>query len=73
MYLVHTRARFEFFPISWREDDQISNVRFVRQSLEILSVCLRYRLDRQGLFASTRESPPDRYTSKVILDATRDS
>ncbi len=73
MYLVHTRARFEFFPITWREEDQISNVRFVRQSLEILSVCLRYRLDRQALFAPRLEVPPDRYTSKVVLDATRDS
>ncbi len=73
LYLVHTRARFEFFPISWREEDQISNVRFARQSLEILSVCLRYRLDRQGLFAPRQGLPPDCYTSQVVLDATRDS
>ena len=73
LYLVHTRARFEFFPISWREEDQISNVRFVRQSLEILSVCLRYRLNRQKLFAPRRDLPPDRYTSRVLFDATQDS
>ncbi|MGI5844872.1 MAG: glycosyltransferase family 2 protein [Candidatus Xenobium sp.] len=73
LYLVHTRARFEFFPISWREEDQISNVRFVRQSLEILSVCLRYRLNRQKLFAPRRDLPPDRYTSRVLFDVTRDS
>jgi glycosyltransferase involved in cell wall biosynthesis len=28
------KARMSFFPISWREEDQVSNVRIIRQSLQ---------------------------------------
>ncbi len=72
MYLVAARARFDFFPISWRESDQLSNVRFLQQSLEILSVCLRYRLDRKGLFSPAPSTSPRAYTSQVILDIPRE-
>lgn len=32
------RARFRFFPISWREEDQVSNVRLFRQAWKTLGI-----------------------------------
>jgi glycosyltransferase involved in cell wall biosynthesis len=40
--LVHDRARLRFFPISWREDGQVSNVRLVRQTCRTLAILWGY-------------------------------
>lgn len=34
----HLGHHFRFFPIEWREDDQVSNVKMVRQSLSALAI-----------------------------------
>lgn len=38
----HDRLRFVFFPISWKEVDQLSNAKFISQSFEILKLTMRY-------------------------------
>jgi glycosyltransferase involved in cell wall biosynthesis len=50
LYGVHSKSRFRFFPLSWREEDQISNAKFVRQSVEILKLMLQYLFARKTLF-----------------------
>ena len=40
--------RFTFFPISWREDDQVSNVKIVSQSLKTLQILAEYALKRSS-------------------------
>jgi glycosyltransferase involved in cell wall biosynthesis len=40
--LVHSRARFRFFPITWREEDQVSNVRLLRQAWRTLGIAWGY-------------------------------
>lgn len=37
-----------FFPITWREDDQISNVKLFRQSMQILGILVRYAFSRSS-------------------------
>lgn len=37
-----------FFPITWREDDQISNVKLFRQSVQILGILVRYAFSRSS-------------------------
>ncbi|HAJ7594942.1 TPA: glycosyltransferase family 2 protein [Escherichia coli] len=39
---VNWKWDIEFFPITWREDDQISNVKLFKQSREVLKILLRY-------------------------------
>jgi hypothetical protein len=46
--LVDGGKRFRFFPISWREDDQISNVRLVSQSVGMLRLLFDYVARRQA-------------------------
>lgn len=38
--------KLKFFPISWREDDQVSNVKIVSQSLKTLQILGEYALRR---------------------------
>lgn len=44
--LIDGGRSFRFFPISWREEDQRSNVRLVSQSLRTLSIAAEYLLHR---------------------------
>lgn len=39
---VKMKQEVIFVPISWREFDQVSNVRLIRQSLKLLSILLRF-------------------------------
>ena len=41
--------RVKFFPIRWREEDQVSNVKMVKNSLEVLDILRMYLFDRKGL------------------------
>lgn len=45
---VHWRWNIRFFPITWREDDQVSNVKLVRQSMQVLGILARYVLNRKA-------------------------
>lgn len=52
----------KFFPISWREDDQVSNVKLVSQSLNTLKIALGYIFfKRNYLLRDHRSKPHDQY------------
>lgn len=44
LHLVRSGARFSYFPITWRHQDEISNIRSVEVALKALLVLLRWRL-----------------------------
>lgn len=48
---VHWGWNIRFFPISWREDDQISNVKLARQSMQVLGILARYVFKRESFFS----------------------
>lgn len=50
--LFDRKLRFEFFPISWREDDQISNVKMVSQALKTAGIAWRSLVDRKRLWSA---------------------
>lgn len=56
-----------FFPISWREDDQVSNVKMVTQALKTLAIAAQY-LFRRGDFRAGdhREIPREAYVFDVV-------
>lgn len=48
--ILHSIAagwRIRFFPITWREDDQVSNVKLFRQSVRVLKIALDYAIRRK--------------------------
>lgn len=45
---VHWGWNIRFFPITWREDDQISNVKLARQSMQVLGILARYVFNRKA-------------------------
>jgi len=45
--LADKKRRFTFFPISWREEDQVSNVKIVSQSFKTLAIVREYVLHRK--------------------------
>jgi dolichol-phosphate mannosyltransferase len=62
--LVQRRLRIRFFPISWREEDQVSNVRLVRQSWRTLRIICGFAVGRSRYLAhkhTTRD--PDSYSA----------
>jgi glycosyltransferase involved in cell wall biosynthesis len=64
---IDQQARLLFFPISWREDDQISNVRMFSQARKTLEILRQFILERAA-FRSTdhRAKPHDAYTFDVV-------
>ncbi|MCR4618666.1 MAG: glycosyltransferase family 2 protein [Lachnospiraceae bacterium] len=53
IYGVYSKSNFRFFPLTWREEDQISNAKFVKQAKEIFKITFKYRFAPQKTFALT--------------------
>ena len=51
IYGVYSKSNFKFFPLTWREEDQVSNAKFFKQSLEIVKLVFRYRFSKKIAFA----------------------
>jgi len=65
--LCARRLRLRFFPISWRELDQISNVKMVSQALRTLRAAVEYRLaPRATLTRDHRTRKYDHYRFEVL-------
>ncbi len=61
------KQKAKFFPISWREDDQVSNVKMISQSKQTLGLVLRYFFKRKKYLESEhREKIVKKYTAKEI-------
>jgi len=48
----YRKQTVRFFPITWREDDQVSNVRLFRQAMKVLRLLAGYGLRRGAFVAS---------------------
>lgn len=67
LYGIFAKARFKFFPLSWREDDQVSNAKFFKQSCEIANLTFRYVFNKKGVFNySENEYSNIAYTYRLI-------
>ena len=62
-YYHHSK---KFFPISWREDDQISNVKMMSQARITLKMALKYRFGKKYVRSEFRDNPIENYTAKEI-------
>lgn len=62
------RQTIKFFPISWREEDQISNVKMFSQAKLTLKMALKYRFNKKIVESEFREKIIDKYTAKEIIE-----
>lgn len=56
----------KFFPISWREDDQVSNVKMVSQAKKVLAMLFEYYRDPNAITKDYREIERESYEAEVV-------
>jgi glycosyltransferase involved in cell wall biosynthesis len=62
----HRKQSVHFFPISWREEDQVSNVKLFRQAFKVLALLAGYYFKRGDFLASEMRSKPfDCYSGQI--------
>jgi len=60
-------SRMTFFPISWREDDQVSNVKLFNQAVKTLDILRGFVVDRKGFLQKEfRDRIPDEYSFEIV-------
>lgn len=57
---------FRFYPISWREDDQVSNVKMANQALKVLDMLRAYYKDPAVICAEYRDKVIDSYEADIV-------
>lgn len=62
------KQSIKFFPITWREDDQISNVKMFSQAKITLKMALKYRFNKKFVQSEFREKVIEEYTAKEIIE-----
>jgi glycosyltransferase involved in cell wall biosynthesis len=63
------RKSLLFFPITWREDDQVSNVKMTRQAFEVLWMLIKYFFKRdEFIFGELRQKQIIKYDSEIVGD-----
>lgn len=68
MALKLYRQKALFFPISWREEDQVSNVKMFRQATRTVGMLLRFLLcGKRYLTGELRDRPVEAYLADVIF------
>jgi dolichol-phosphate mannosyltransferase len=59
--------RMRYFPISWREDDQVSNVRMFSQAMRVLRIVVEFALRRARFLRRDHSGRPGRdYRADVL-------
>lgn len=72
MAASHYRQRVMFFPISWREEDQVSNVKLFSQATRVLKMLGSFCFRRAGFLTSElRVTPRADYTAQCITSTAK--
>jgi dolichol-phosphate mannosyltransferase len=59
---------FEYFPLTWREEDQNSNIRLFRQAIQTLIILGKYIYNPNKFIVTDHSNKPDKnYPSKIIF------
>lgn len=67
LYAVYSKSKFKFFPLIWREDDQVSNARMFKQGFQILALLAKYMVNAKSIFlAEPNEYSEIDYQSNII-------
>lgn len=57
-----------FYPVSWREEDQVSNVKMVNQAITVLKMAFSYMFNKEVIKQEYREVEREAYTCKQITE-----
>jgi len=60
------KQNIKFFPISWREDDQVSNVKMVNQAINVLKILFKFMFNKNYINSEFRNKPVLEYTAKEV-------
>ena len=50
LYMAKNNYTLKYFPISWKEEDQVSNVKIIKQTSELLKILLLFIFNSKKLF-----------------------
>ena len=65
----HLNQRVLYFPISWREEDQVSNVKLFKQAFNVLFMLLKFSFNRNKfLLSELREKKINDYFGDIKFD-----
>ena len=68
MGTTYFKQNIKFFPIIWREDDQVSNVKMVSQATNVLKLLFKYVLNKKKFLSlEHRTKVIDNYSAKVLF------
>lgn len=68
---AYYKHRIRFFPIVWREDDQVSNVKMVNQAVIVLKLLASYIVNKKKFVAAEhRDRVIERYTARCVFSTT---
>ena len=56
----------KFYPISWREDDQVSNVKMANQAVKVLAMLNEYRKDPAVITSEYRDKIIEKYEADPV-------
>jgi hypothetical protein len=59
-----------FYPVSWREDDQVSNVKMVNQAFNVLKMAGEYFFNHEVIKKDYRDVAREAYTCSEVTDKT---
>ena len=59
------------YPVSWREDDQVSNVKMMNQAFKVLQMAAEYFFHNESIKKEYREISRDSYTCREITALTK--
>jgi glycosyltransferase involved in cell wall biosynthesis len=66
---AYYRHKVKFFPIIWREDDQVSNVKMVNQAVTVLKLLGSFVINKKKfIHAEHRDKVVNEYTAQVVYE-----
>jgi len=69
LYAFNRKAAIAYVPVTWREEDQVSNAKTVKQALIILRLLGRYVLRGRTVFAVNQSGRPDGFAYESTVAA----
>lgn len=72
LHAVAAKKSIRFFPLEWREEDQLSSIKIFRQTLLLSNIAKEYALNKKRyLEADYSNCPGATYSSTVVFDSTQ--
>ena len=64
---TYYKHKIKFIPISWRENDQVSNVKMINQAITVLKLLFSYIKDKAGfIVAEHRDKIFEEYNAQIV-------